>query len=266
MTDPEREERPPPQPSPGVPGERADAAASLLDVAAKIRTTLHRLGPAAPLAIATMTLPAIGFAILAYVVSTTPLTGIMRMHPQVAWSIYVVAFWLLGICTLPTYAYSMVGGYVFGFWGGLFGTFFAYLGAMSIAFAIARRIASARVMPLIDEHPTLRAVRAAVIGSGPLRGTLLIALLRISPASPFAITNFVLGAGGVGWLPYVLGSTLGVLPRTAVAVYFAAKLETLEFKSVEGWWVFGLGIAATVVVIIVIGRLARKELDRQLGR
>ena len=258
------EDRPSPQPSPGVPGKEAAPPPTVAQQIAKFKKTIRRLGPAAPLAIAVTILPPIGLSILITIASTTPLAATMQAHPYTAFPIYVVAFWVLGLCTLPTYAYSVLGGYVFGFWGGLIATCLAYAGAMCGAFAISRRIARDRVLPLIEERPTLAAVRRAVVDAGIVRGTLLIALLRISPASPFAITNAVLGAGGVGWTQYVIGSALGVLPRTAVVVYFAARLETLDFTSRDGWWMVTLGILATVIVILIIGRLAKRELDRQL--
>jgi uncharacterized membrane protein YdjX (TVP38/TMEM64 family) len=122
------------------------------------------------------------------------------------------------------------------------------------------------VLPLIEERPLQAAVRRAVVDASLVRGTLLIALLRISPASPFAITNAVLAAGGVGWFQYVVGSAMGVLPRTIVVVYFASTMQTLSFDARDGWWMLTLGIVATVIVVGIIGRLARKELDRQLKR
>jgi uncharacterized membrane protein YdjX (TVP38/TMEM64 family) len=232
---------------------------------ATLKQTLRRLGPAAPMAIAVTTLPPIGSLILVTVASTTSLAQWMQDHSSTALPIYVVAFWVLGLFTLPTYAYSVLGGYAFGFWPGLVAATLAYAGACAGAFAIARSIAAERVKPMLDEHPYLGAVRHTVADAPLIRATFLIALLRISPASPFAITNVVLGAGGVRWVPYLAGSALGVVPRTAAVVWVASRLDSLSFKSAEGWWLFAVGIVATILVIAIIARLARNELDRHLS-
>ena len=239
---------------------------SFAELLAKTKDTFKRLGPAAPMAIAVAVLPPIGTSVLITIVSTTHFAATMRAHPYTALPIYTVAFWLLGICFLPTYVYSILGGWAFGFWPGFVAASLAYAGAMTISFILARRFAAKRVLPLIEEHPLLNAVRHAVVDASPIRASLLIALLRISPASPFAITNAVFGAAGVKWGPYLAGSALGVLPRTLVVVYVASKLETLSFNTSEGWWMLCVGIIATVIAVGVIGTLARRELDRQLKR
>ena len=227
--------------------------------------TLRRLGPAAPLAIAVTVLPPIGTIVLTILATSTAMPIWMKHHPAVAAPLYVVAFWILGICCLPTYAYSILGGWAFGFWVALVTTTLAYGGACAAGFAIARRVGVDRVGPLIDERPRLVAVRRVLLDSSYWRSVLVIALLRIVPVSPFAITNVVLGSVGVGWSPFLLGSAVGVIPRTAVVVWFASQLAELPLKNSWGLYVFA-GTSVLVVGALVIASLfARNELDRQLA-
>lgn len=238
---------------------------TVASIAATVRDTLRRLGPAAPLAIAVTVLPPIGTIVLTIVATTTGLPLWMKHHP--AWSVpaYVAAFWILGVCCLPTYAYSVLGGWTFGFWTALVSTTIAYGGASAIAFAISRRLGIARVGPLIDERPRLAAVRRFMLTASFWRSTFVIALLRIVPVSPFAITNVVLGAAGVGWTPFLVGSAVGVIPRTAAVCWFASQLSELPLKNSWALYLFAGASVVIVAALFVSTRFARTELDRQLA-
>ena len=123
-----------------------------------------------------------------------------------------VIFSMMGVLNFAHASFYMLGAFFgyqltrwIGFWPALVGTTLAYTGASAGAFAIARWIGRERVTPLVEEHPYLSAVRHAVVDASLVRATLIIGLLRISPASPFAITNVVLGAGGIRWIPQTSG-------------------------------------------------------------
>lgn len=253
----------PPAPSPLTPLPEGEGDRNALP---SIGDTLRRLGPAAPLAIAVTVLPPIGSIVLIAVATTTNLGHWMRANPSMSMPLYVVAFWVLGICCLPTYAYSVLGAYAFGFWGGTAAAMLAYVGACAIAFAIARAIARDRVVPLVERYPKLAAVRHVLAEASFGRSLFVIALLRISPASPFAISNVILGASGVRWPAFALGTFIGVVPRTVAVVWIASRASSLSFEAGEGWWLFAVGVIATVIAVGVIGRLAHNELERMTKR
>ena len=94
-------------------------------------------------------------------------------------------------------------------------------------------------------------------------GTLLVvALLRIPPASPFALANFVLAAARVSLGEYVLGTLIGIAPRTALTTFAGAGLEQLRFDNVQDRWMVVAGVVATIVVCVVLGILANRALRR----
>ena len=238
---------------------------SVAEIVASVRDTLRRLGPAAPLAIAVTVVPPIGTLVLTLLATLTRLPFWMKDHPAQAVPLYVVSFWALGICCLPTYAYSVLGGWAFGFWPALIGTTLAYGGACCIAFALARRLGLERTKPLIDEHPRLVAVRRVMAESSRWRSIFIIALLRIVPVSPFAITNVALGAIGVDWTPFIVGSFVGVVPRTAAVVWFASGLSTLPLQNSWGLYVFAGASVVLLLALVIATRFARTELNRQLA-
>jgi uncharacterized membrane protein YdjX (TVP38/TMEM64 family) len=110
------------------------------------------------------------------------------------------------------------------------------------------------------ERPKWRAVVESLLGRKSSRTLLVVTLLRIPPMSPFAIANFALAAAKVKLFEYNLGTFLGVLPRTALATYAAAKLEQLRFKDVGDVWSVVFAIVATLGACIALGMLGNRAL------
>lgn len=227
---------------------------------------MKELGPLGPLVIAAGFVPFIGFVTLTAVCTSTGLPAWLKAHPYEGVPLYIVFFWIAGICCMPTYAYSVLGGWAFGLWLGTAATAVAYMGACIFAFLIAKKVAGNRVEPLLARYPKLAAVHRALRDASFAKTLFVIGLLRISPASPFAMTNIVLGAGGVRFIAFILGSMLGVLPRTFAVVYVASQLTTLNFdmEDKNKWLFFIVGAAATFAVIVILSKWAQRELDRQI--
>jgi uncharacterized membrane protein YdjX (TVP38/TMEM64 family) len=229
---------------------------------------LRELGPLGPLVLAASIVPLFGFITLTAICTSTNLPAWLKAHPYDGVPLYIVFFWIAGICCLPTYAYSILGGWAFGLVLGTAATTIAYMGACIFAFLLARKLAGNRVEPLLAHYPKLAAVHRALRDASFAKTLFVIGLLRISPASPFAITNIVLGAGGVRFFAFVLGSMLGVLPRTFAVVYVASQLTSLNFdlEDKNKWLFFIIGAIATFAVIMILSRWAQRELDRQLKK
>jgi uncharacterized membrane protein YdjX (TVP38/TMEM64 family) len=95
-------------------------------------------------------------------------------------------------------------------------------------------------------------------------GWRIVCLLRISPVMPFAVTSYALGMSGVGIEAYAFG-TLASLPALLGYVY----VGTLAGAGLSAWttgaaplqWaILGFGILATLVLTLIIGRLAKRAL------
>ena len=219
---------------------------------------LGRLGPAAA---ATAFLPPLGSLVL-----------IATMHESAPWlrsqgaaglAVFVAAFSVLGgIALLPTYGPSVLGGWAFGLALGLPATLAGFLGAAAIGFVIARHLSGDRLALVLDEYPRGRALHRALLAATPARTALVVALLRVPPNGPFAMTNLLLAASGIGWGPYLLGSMLGLAPRVAAAVVVGASLSTLDLQHLERGGSAFLGIAISIGVLVILGWLANRAIQR----
>jgi len=219
---------------------------------------LRRLGPAGLMGVFSLAVPPIGAVILLSQLDffAEPL----RTHhwgPVAA----AIGFGLLGgMALLPTAALAIFAGWAFRFGTGFSVAVAGFTLAGALGFAIARRFAGATVVDLIDHHPRWRAVHRALLHSGALRTFLIICLLRIPSAPPFAMTTVAMAALHVRVWPFLLGTFLGVMPRTAAYVLLASQAEKLDYGVASGWQMLAVWGGATVVVIVLITLVARQAL------
>lgn len=231
----------------------------------KARDYFRRLGPAGYLAIIASTLPPLGGFVLIGL-SGNYVAPWLRQHGTYGAVIYAAGFTLLaGFALLPTYAQSLLGGWAFGLKVGVLGALAGFAGASCIAYAIARRAAGDRVIGIINEHPKWRAVYEALLGRGFWRTLGIVTLIRIPPNSPFALTNLVMAATRVPLSIYLIGTVVGMAPRTAAVVYLGTQLKDWNAEGPSSKWGFAISVVVTIVVVGVVGHIANKALAKFTG-
>ncbi|MBX3382405.1 MAG: TVP38/TMEM64 family protein [Phycisphaeraceae bacterium] len=232
------------------------------------RTLLERLGPTGPLALVALFMPA-----LAGIVLLTNLEFVsewLKSHAGVGIIIYSLAFAVLaGLAFLPTYAQAILGGYAFGLWVGTPAALVGFVGGAWIGYEIARVASRDRVEQIINERPKWRAVRDALLGdsgAGFWKPAFMVALIRCPPNSPFAITNLVLASVKIRRAPYVLGTLVGMTPRTVLAVVVGAGINGVlnreAYNSAIPVWMKVAGIGVTLVIVLILGKMANSAIAR----
>lgn len=226
---------------------------------------LRRLGPAAVLAVVAAVMPALGGILLLYFADTIGMW--LRSHGTTGVLLYAGGFAVLaGLALLPTYAQSFLGGWAFAFGAAFPAALGGFFGGSWIGYELARRASGDRVEKLIEEKPTWLAVRNALVGRGFWATLGIVALLRLPPNSPFAFTNLVMASVQVARLPFLLGTLIGMAPRTAAAVAIGGLAGGMAAKDAlkqkPEWWVFAIGIGVVIVVIVVIGAIAKRAIAR----
>ena len=246
-------------------GPQPDQAAAAPEITMTgVWAILRRLGPTGPLAIIASTLPAIGGFLL---LGTLNLAGPwLRSHDEVGVAIYIAGFAILaGLALLPTYAQAILGGWAFGFAIGFPAALLGFGGAALLGYIIARQASGQRVIDLINEKPKWKAVYDALAGSGFWKTLGIVTLLRVPPTSPFALTNLVMAATRVHPLAYMLGTLIGMAPRTGLAVYWAARAAELDLGQGKNIWFMIIGIVLAIIVLAIIGQIANNAIARVTG-
>lgn len=280
--------------SPATQSPPAAGAAPPLPVTVSPATPSHtptqlaaRLGPVGILGILWVALPPLCSIPLFYYMPQ--ISEWLKGHEGTGWWIYCGCFAVLaGFAFLPTYAQSALGGYAFGTLWGVPAALLGFGGASLIGYATATMVSGDRVEKLIEEKPRWKAIREALIGRAPTdsrgilppterpgfwRTTALVALIRMPPNSPFALTNLVLASVKVPLPCFVLGTVAGMAPRTALAVFLGSLVQgqltkaSLE-QAAPGWvWWTGLivSVLAVLLVAAIISHVAKRALSKVTG-
>ena len=177
-------------------------------------STLTRFGRLGPAAAATAFLPPLGSMVLLGTMNQS--APWLQAHAETGLAIFVVGFAVLGgLALLPTYGPSVLGGWAFGVTAGIIATLAGFMGAAAIGFAIAQRVSGDRIARVLEDYPRGRAIHDALLVGSRGRALLVVALVRLPPNGPFAMTNLVLAAAGVGWTPYLAITSAGsILARS----------------------------------------------------
>lgn len=229
------------------------------------RRRLTEFGTLTPIALVTTFLPILGSSLL--LVIGYPLGTWLRANQEVGAVAYTVGVAVVcGLALMPTNLIGVLGGYAFGFYLGFALLMTAIVAAAFLSFLIHRRIAGDKISDIAEKHPKAEAVYKALLGKSFSRTLLIVLLIRFSILMPFALTNFVLAAAKVRPSIFVLGTFVGMLPRSGAVVLTGAGLSELTLDAPENYWLIASGIAATLISIIVISIVSRRALEKLTER
>ncbi len=231
----------------------------------KIRSKLTEFGKLTPLALVTTFLPMLGSFVLVLV--GYPLGIWLRENWQVGsvgFAVGVIIF--CGLALIPTNLIGILAGWSFGFAFGLLLLMIGITGAAYISFLIHRRITGSHLPDIAEKYPKAQAIYDELVRDNEVRATVVILLIRCSIIMPFAFTNFLLASARVSSVSFLIGTTFGMLPRSAAMVFTGAGLLTLTLETGMQTWAIVLGIAASILMIIVISYLSRRALIKMTER
>jgi uncharacterized membrane protein YdjX (TVP38/TMEM64 family) len=183
--------------------------------------------------------------------------------PVVLGVIYIVCCVFLIPGSIPTLA----AGFLFGVpVGGVTAVVGSTVGAC-VAFQLGRTVARAWVSRAVAHSRKFAAIDD-VIGE---QGFKVVLLTRLSPISPFIVLNYLLGLTKVSFRAYLAGSLIGMIPGTVLFVYIGAGLRSLADVTAYGRdrvpatpaerLLFWAGLTATVIISIVLARVAHRALQ-----
>jgi pyruvate/2-oxoglutarate dehydrogenase complex dihydrolipoamide dehydrogenase (E3) component/uncharacterized membrane protein YdjX (TVP38/TMEM64 family) len=176
--------------------------------------------------------------------------------------VVIVAYIICTVFFIPGSAITVGSGTLFGLMTGfLVVVVGANLGALC-SFLLARTFLREKVARWADGNPKFRSLDQA-IGK---QGFKMVLLTRLSPVFPFVLLNYFLGLTAVRTHAYVLANLIGMLPATFLFVYIGAaardaiagRMDTAAdfYQQILKY----VGLLATVAVVVVVTRIARKAL------
>ena len=188
-------------------------------------------------------------------------------HREIAWLAFIGSYVVACVLLLPGVILTVAAGALFGLVQGVILVSVASVAGATAAFVIGRTFARDWARGKVQSLPRFAALDRAV----EQRGFLIVLLTRLSPLFPFNLLNYAYGVTSVGLRDYVVASWIGMLPGTVLYVYLGSVAGSLaqvargEIDAGSGGRIlFIVGLAATVAIAIVVTRLARRALDREL--
>ncbi len=138
----------------------------------------------------------------------------------------------------------------------------ASLGAIA-SFLLARGAMRSRVERWVAGSPRLRALDGAVARSGAR----IVFLVRLSPAFPFTLSNYVFGLTGVSPVGYAAATIIGMIPGSVAWVYLGVAGADAATGGARSGIEFALrlgGAISALAVTVLIARLAMRAI-REAG-
>ncbi|XP_010477556.1 PREDICTED: uncharacterized protein LOC104756634 [Camelina sativa] len=215
-----------------------------------------------------------GFAGVGYVyrdqinMFLTQFSTYIEGYGTAGYALFIAVYAGLEILAIPALPLTMSAGLLF---GPLIGTIIVSISgtmAASVAFLIARYFARERILKLVEDNKKFLAIDKA-IGENGFR---VVTLLRLSPLLPFSLGNYLYGLTSVKFVPYVLGSWLGMLPGSwayvSAGAFGRAIIQEESNVGLPGGngqlLTLGLGLLVTALAGTYVTRLAKdaiKDMD-----
>jgi uncharacterized membrane protein YdjX (TVP38/TMEM64 family) len=183
--------------------------------------------------------------------------------------VYGVGYVVAAVFLLPGLVLTLGAGFA---WGPVWGVALvspASVLAATVAFLLGRTSLRARVEQKVGTNARLAALDQAMGENG----FKVVLLLRLSPVLPFNLLNYALALTGVRLRDFVAGSAVGMFPATVLYVYLGSLVtSTAELWSGQpptagllgGALTWG-GLVATLMVVVLLGRMSRVALKRVLA-
>ena len=200
---------------------------------------------------------------------TTSLAERARRTGALGVAMFFVAYIVATVAFLPGSILTLAAGFAYGPLWGLAIVSPASVAGATAAFLLGRTLLRDWAVRTTSDSARLRAIQSAV----EREGFKIVLLLRLSPLVPFNVLNYALSLSNVRLSTYVAASALGMLPATVLYVYLGSLAPTAAQLSVAGedggssrMILYAAGLAATIAVVFIATRAARRALDAELRR
>jgi len=185
--------------------------------------------------------------------------------PIIFFLLYIIAT----VFMVPGTILTLGAGVVFGVVKGSILVSVASTAGSIAAFIVGRYLARQRIAARIEANEAFRSMDEAV----SREGWKIVGLARLSPVFPFNLLNYAFSLTRISLKDYALASWIGMIPGTILYVYIGslagslAKLgadQTQQGHSGAEWALYIVGLAATVVITVILTRIARRTLKARM--
>src|SRR5919197_5399884 len=198
-------------------------------------------------------------------------TSQQRVMSWGAWGAvcYPLLFAACNILLLPGGILAVGGGFFFGLWWGFLIVLAGNMVATATSFALSRFVARRWFRRKLSRNPTLKALGPAV----ERESWKIILLSQLHPLFPTSLLNYFYAATRIRFRTYMFWASIGRMP----CLFFYAYIGTLgqlavrimrgkSYPRAVEYWIWGGAFITTVLLLLVLGRVAREAIQTSSDR
>lgn len=217
------------------------------------------------LVVALVVLFLLGFFVFDFGQYLNQILSWIRDQGAVGVIVFIAVYVLATVFFIPGSILTLGAGVVYGVLVGTVWVSIASTLGATMAFIVGRYLARDWVASRVSNNPRFAAIDEAV----GREGWKIVGLTRLSPIFPFNLLNYAYGLTGVKLGHYFLASWIGMLPGTVMYVYLGSVLGSLaaigeRSRTTVDWIIYGIGLVATVIVTVVVTRVAKRALASRM--
>jgi uncharacterized membrane protein YdjX (TVP38/TMEM64 family) len=181
-------------------------------------------------------------------------------------ALFAVLIAVASLCLLPASPFIIVASAVFGFSLGLLTSAVGIILGAASGYVLSRLFLRKDVADQLKVRPTFKAIDQAIAEEG----WKIVLLLRLCPI-PFGLANYLYGLTAIPFLPYLITTFLGAVPGLILFSHLGsagkAGLQALASGNLNKGGgeivLLGLSLAATIVLVVLLPRIARRALEKR---
>lgn len=170
--------------------------------------------------------------------------------------LFVLGSILAALSLLPSHAISLAAGWLYGVVPGTLLALMTISAASVLGFVLARVLCGEAFTRYVDLSPRWSKLKSILFSRDTLLSSYTIALIRLSPAAPFAATNAIFASIRVALAPFLFGTAVGMLPRIAVVASLGAGMSEIDWSAKYSPILLVLGLFATALALWVVSKAA----------
>jgi uncharacterized membrane protein YdjX (TVP38/TMEM64 family) len=181
-------------------------------------------------------------------------------------ALFAVLIAISSLCLLPASPFIIAASAVFGFSLGLLTSAAGILLGAASGYWLSRLFLRKDLAHQLKGRPTFKAIDQAIAEEG----WKIVLLLRLCPI-PFGLANYLYGLTAIPFLPYLITSFLGAIPCMLLFSQLGsagkAGLQALASGNLNKGGgeivLLGLSLVATISLVVLLPRLARRVLQKR---
>jgi uncharacterized membrane protein YdjX (TVP38/TMEM64 family) len=181
-------------------------------------------------------------------------------------ALFAVLIAASSLCLLPASPFVVAASAVFGFSLGLLTSVVGIILGAASGYLLSRLFLRKDLADQLKGRPTFKAIDQAIAEEG----WKIVLLLRLCPI-PFGLANYLYGLTAIPFLPYLVTTVLGAIPGLILFCHLGsagkAGLQALASGNLNKGGgeivLLALSLAATVVLVVLLPRLARRVLEKR---